>query len=124
MLLRMVCAALCFGKLFLRRGGRDGGSEGGTEEEEGVREEGREEGGREGEREGERKGGREKGREGARVVGSLSAGNGGEGDSGVVFVLCESETIFDGLLQVGHSVGAVPLGTVNVDHLLTWKLIT
>ena len=93
-----------------RKGGREKGREGGRREEQKELEKGQEKG--------------RKGREGARVVGSLSAGNGGEGDSGVVFVLCESETIFDGLLQVGHSVGAVPLGTVNVDHLLTWKLIT
>ena len=103
-------------------GGRKGGGRGGRK---GGGRGGRKGGGR---REGEREeGGREKGRkgrEGVRVVGSLSAGNGGESDSGVVFVLCKSETVFDGLLQVGHSVGAVPLGTVNVDHLLAWKLVT
>ena len=122
--MRIVCAALCFGKLFLRRGGKKGWE--GGEREEG----GRKGGGRGGRKGGGREGGREKGRkggrkgEGVRVVGSLSAGNGGESDSGVVFVLCKSETVFDGLLQVGHSVGAVPLGTVNVDHLLAWKLVT
>ena len=51
MLLRMVCAAVCFGKLFLRREGGGGKEEGrGRERGEGGRERGREreEGGGEG----------------------------------------------------------------------------
>ena len=53
---------------------------------------------------------------------SRAAGDGGESDSGEVFILSQCEAVLDGFLEVGHSVSVAPRGTVHVDHKLAWQL--